>query len=195
MESNIQLMPENTPAEKQAKQTALEQYRTTIEQLSSNPPIGRVSLGISSNITRWKNTSADIEVRAGDALVVPKRPSYILVTGQVFNPTAIAYRPGKSAAWYLGQAGGATLLGDKKAAFVIRANGSIISSKGSLWSGNSFGAASSTRRLRHRAREGDWRTARLGIDLLSRAGREFGREHRVYRAALLVNLGYEPKES
>ena len=141
VESNIQLMPENTPAEKQAKQTALEQYRTTIEQLSSNPPIGRVSLGISANIARWKNTSADIEVRAGDALIVPKRPSYILVSGQVFNPTAIAYRPGKSAAWYLSQAGGATLLGDKKAAFVIRANGSIISSKGSLWSGNSFGAA------------------------------------------------------
>lgn len=141
VESNIQLMPENTPAEKQAKQTALEQYRTTIEQLSSNPPIGRVSLGISADMNRWKNTSADIEVRAGDTLVVPKRPSYILVSGQVFNPTAIAYRPGKSAAWYLGQAGGATLLGDKKAAFVIRANGSIISSKGSLWSGNSFGAA------------------------------------------------------
>ena len=141
VESNIQLMPENTPAEKQAKQTALEQYRTTIEELSANPPIGRVSLGISSNVARWKNTSADIEARSGDTLIVPKRPSYVLVTGQVFNPTAIAYRPGKSAAWYLGQAGGATLLGDKKGAFVIRANGSVVSSKGSLWSGNSFGAA------------------------------------------------------
>ena len=141
VESNIQLMPENTPAEKQAKQTALEQYHTTIEELSANPPIGRVSLGISANIARWRNTSADIEVRTGDTLIIPKRPSYILVTGQVFNPTAIAYRPGKSAAWYLGQAGGVTLLGDKKGAFVIRANGSVISSKGSLWSGNSFGAA------------------------------------------------------
>jgi polysaccharide export outer membrane protein len=141
VQSNIQMMPENTPAEKQAKQTALEQYRTTIEELSANPPIGRVSLGISTSTPRWKNTSADIEVRGGDTLIIPKKPSYILVTGQVFNPTAIGYRPGKSAAWYLSQAGGATLLGDKKAAFVIRANGSVVSSKTSLWSGSSFGAA------------------------------------------------------
>jgi protein involved in polysaccharide export with SLBB domain len=141
VESNIQLMPENTPAEKQAKQTALQQYRTTIEELSANPPIGRVSLGISSNVARWKDTSTDIEVRAGDTLIIPKKPGYVLVTGQVFNPTAIVYRPGKSAAWYLSQAGGATLLGDKKGAFVIRANGSVLSSKGSVWSGNSFGEA------------------------------------------------------
>jgi hypothetical protein len=140
VEGNIQMMPENTPAEKQAKQTALDQYRTTIEELSANPPVGRVSLAISADVTRWKNSSADIEVRAGDTMVIPKKPSYVLVTGQVFNPTAVAYRPGKSAAWYLSQAGGSTLLGDKKSAFVIRANGSVVSSKGSLWSGNSFGA-------------------------------------------------------
>jgi polysaccharide biosynthesis/export protein len=141
VESNIQLMPENTAAEKQAKQTALQQYHTTIEQLSANPPIGRVSLNLSPTIARWKNTAADMEVRAGDMLIIPKKPSYVLVTGQVFNPTAIAYRPGKSAAWYLSQAGGATLLGDKKASFVIRGNGSVISSKSSLWGGSSFGAA------------------------------------------------------
>jgi protein involved in polysaccharide export with SLBB domain len=63
----------------------------------------------------------------------------VLVTGQVFNPTAISYRPGKSAAWYLGQAGGPTLLGSKKAVFVIRADGSVIGSKKGLWSGESFG--------------------------------------------------------
>ena len=141
VESSIQAMPENSAAEKQAKQTALEQYRATIEELTANPPIGRISLGISTKVDRWKGTPADIEVRAGDTLVIPKNPNYVLVTGQVFNPTAVAYRPGKSAKWYLEHAGGATLLGDKKEAFVIRANGSVISSKSSLWQGDSFGAA------------------------------------------------------
>jgi polysaccharide export outer membrane protein len=140
VESSIQLMPENTAGEKQAKQTALQQYQTTIQQLTANPPIGRVSMRISSEIPRWKNTTADVEILAGDTLIIPKKPSYVLVTGQVFNPTAIAYRPGKSAAWYLSQAGGATLLGNKNGAFVIRADGSVISSKHGLWSGNSFGA-------------------------------------------------------
>jgi polysaccharide biosynthesis/export protein len=141
VESNIQLMPENTAAEKQVKQTALQQYQTTIQELGENPPIGRVTVRISSDVSRWKNTSADLEVRAGDTLIIPKKPSYVLVTGQVFNPTAIAYRPGKSAAWYLSQAGGATLLGNKKGAFVIRADGSVISSKSSLFSGTSFSTA------------------------------------------------------
>ena len=117
VQSSIELMPENDPRQKQAKETALQQYQTTLEQLSANPPLGRVSMRISSEINRWKNTSADMEVRAGDTLIIPKKPSYVLVTGQVFNPTAIAYRPGKSAAWYLSQAGGPTLLGNKEISF------------------------------------------------------------------------------
>ena len=94
--------------------------------MSSNPPLGRVTIRISSEIDRWKNTSADIEVRAGDTLIIPKRPSYVMVTGQVFNPTAVSYRPGKSAKWYLSQSGGPTQVANKKAIFVIRADGSVI---------------------------------------------------------------------
>jgi protein involved in polysaccharide export with SLBB domain len=140
VQSNIELMPENTPSQKQAKETALEQYTTTVQELVANPPLGRVSFRISSDIGRWKNTLADIEVRAGDLLIIPKKPSYVMVSGQVFNPTAVAYRPGKSARWYLSQAGGPTLLGDKKAVFVIRADGSVITTGNSMWSGSSMGA-------------------------------------------------------
>jgi len=138
VQNSIALMPENDPKQKLAKQTAMQQYETTLEELNANPPLGRVSIRISSDINRWKNTSADMEVRAGDTLIIPKKPSYVLVSGQVFNPTAIAYRPGESAAWYLSQAGGPTLLGNKKSVFVIRADGSVIGSKKGLWSGESF---------------------------------------------------------
>jgi hypothetical protein len=99
-----------------------------------------VAIRISSNIDHWKNTTADVEVRAGDVLAVPKRPSYVMVTGQVFNPTAISYRPGKNAKWYLSQSGGPTQLANKKAIFVIRADGSVIGAKQSFLSGDSFSA-------------------------------------------------------
>jgi protein involved in polysaccharide export with SLBB domain len=141
IESAIEQMPENDARQKQAKESALQQYQATLEELTSNPPIGRVSMRISSDVNRWKNTSADMEVRAGDSLVIPKKPSYVLVTGQVFNPTAIAYRPGKSAAWYLSQGGGVTTLGNKKEVFVIKADGSVIAPKSSLWSGETFNSA------------------------------------------------------
>lgn len=139
MQSSIELMPENDPRQKQAKEAALQQYQTTVQELVANPPLGRVSVRISSDIRRWKNTSADIEVRAGDSLIIPKKPSFVMVSGQVFNPTAVAYRPGKSAKWYLSQAGGPTLLGDKKEVFVIRADGSVLSSKKGVFSGDSMG--------------------------------------------------------
>jgi protein involved in polysaccharide export with SLBB domain len=140
VESNIQLMPESDPKQKQAKETALQQYQTTLEQLIANPPMGRVDIRISSRLDRWKNTAADIEVRAGDTLVVPKTPSYVMVTGQVFNPTAVSYRPSKSAKWYLSQSGGPTQLANRKAIFVIRADGSVIGSNGGMWSGDSLNA-------------------------------------------------------
>jgi polysaccharide biosynthesis/export protein len=140
VESNIVLMPENDPRQKQAKETALQQYQTTLAELTANPPPGRVSIRISSEIRRWKNTSADVEVRAGDTLTIPKRPSYVMVSGQVFNPTAVAFRPGKSAKWYLNQAGGPTLLGNKKEIFVIRADGTVLGEKKNLIVGDSMSA-------------------------------------------------------
>jgi polysaccharide export outer membrane protein len=138
VENNLRLMPDTDSRQKQAKEAALQQYQTTLDQLSENPPVGRVAIRISSNVSHWKNTTDDIEVRAGDTLVVPKRPSYVMVSGQVFNPTAVSYRPGKSAKWYLSQSGGPTQLANKKAIFVIRADGSVIGSSSGMWSGSSL---------------------------------------------------------
>jgi polysaccharide export outer membrane protein len=140
-QSSLELLPDIDPRQKEAKLTAIQQWQSTLEQLSSNPPVGRVTIRISSKIDRWKNTAADIEVRAGDVLVIPKRPSVVMVTGQVFNPTAVSFRPGKSANWYLSQSGGPTQLANKKAIFVIRADGSVVGTKSSLWSGESLSAA------------------------------------------------------
>jgi len=53
----------------------------------------------------------------------------VTVNGQVFNPTAISAQSARSAKWYLSQAGGLTPLADKKAVFVIRADGSVLSAK------------------------------------------------------------------
>jgi polysaccharide export outer membrane protein len=140
-QDNVQLLPETDQKQKIAKEVALEQWQSTMALLTANPPQGRVTIRISSPVSRWKNSAADIEVRAGDVLVIPKRPSAVMVTGQVFSPTAVSYRPGKSAKWYLGQAGGPTMLANKKAIFVIRADGSVLGEKTGLWSGESLSAA------------------------------------------------------
>lgn len=139
-QTSLENLPETTPAQKQAKAMALGQYQTTLLELNSNPPLGRVTIRISSHVDRWEGTAADIDVRAGDTLIIPKRPDYVMVTGQVFNPAAVSYRPGKSAKWYLSQSGGPTTTANKKAIFVIRADGSVIGKTGSLWGGDSLEA-------------------------------------------------------
>jgi protein involved in polysaccharide export with SLBB domain len=133
---------ENDPDTKLANEAAYHQWESTLESLMNDRPVGRVVIHISSNFKSWEGTSNDVAVRAGDKLLIPKRPSFVMVQGQVYNPTAVSFQPGKSARWYLSQAGGPTNIANKKAIFVIRADGSVIGSKGSsAFSGNALGEA------------------------------------------------------
>lgn len=145
-EERVQLkaLPEANEDQKNAKLTALAQTDATLTQLVSSDPIGRVVIHLPPGVKDWKNTAADVPLRDGDVLFIPKKANYVTVNGQVFNPTAISYRPGLSAKWYLSQAGGLTPLADKKAVFVIRADGSVISSKNNgsgWWQGDSMDTA------------------------------------------------------
>ncbi len=123
---------------KKSKEAAYRQWQTTFQTLEQSRPVGRVTIRISTDIRHWQGTAADIELRAGDVLTIPKKPSYVMVTGQVYNPTAVGYRPGKTAKWYLEQSGGPTSVANKKAIFVLCADGSVIGGKTGLWEGSSF---------------------------------------------------------
>jgi len=139
----LKALPDTTADEKNAKLTAIGQTEATLAQLQASAPIGRVVIHISPDMKTWRNTAADVQVRDGDVLFVPKKAGYVMVNGQVFNPTAISFRPGHSAKWYLSQAGGETELADKKAVFVVRADGSVIAAKNNhdgWWGGDPMSA-------------------------------------------------------
>ena len=139
----LKALPDTDADQKNAKLTAIGQTEATLAQLQASVPIGRVVMHISPDMKAWENTTADVPIRDGDVLFVPKKAGYVLVNGQVFNPTAIGYRPGHSAKWYLSQAGGVTQIADKKAVFVIRADGSVIAAKNNSsgwWGGDPMSA-------------------------------------------------------
>jgi len=117
--------------------TVAKQRQALIDKLKQIQPTGRVVIRISADIKKWENTPADIEVRAGDSLIIPKTLNFVLVAGQVYNPTGITYMRGRHASWYLRQAGGPTSLANKKDIFVIHANGSVAGrGSGGWWSGS-----------------------------------------------------------
>jgi len=141
-EAQLKALPENDTDQKNAKLTALAQVDTALTQLEANLPVGRVVVQASPDLKTFEQAAAKAPVRNGDVILVPKKANYVLVNGQVFNATAVGYVAGRSAKWYLGQAGGVTQLADKKAVFVIRANGSVIAAKnnGTIWSGDPMSA-------------------------------------------------------
>ena len=102
------------------------QQDQVLADLKAHPPVGRMVIHISGDIASWANTPDDVELRRGDVLTIPKRPGFVLVTGQVYNGTALTFTPGKTAAWYLSRAGGSSQSADRKDIFVIRANGTVL---------------------------------------------------------------------
>ena len=127
--------PDNDPEQKLAKEAALQQWEDAVQKLQNTPPEGRLVVHISSNPKRWVNSAYDIQVRAGDSIYIPKKPNTVMVDGSVYNPTAITYKPGRSAGWYLHQAGGPTNIANKRAVFVVRADGSVVGGGGGLFTG------------------------------------------------------------
>ncbi len=105
----------STAAQDQQTQFAAmqQQRQEVLAALRTQPVPGRVLIKISADIGQWQNTPADIVLRARDRLVIPKRPDFVLVSGQVYNPMGITYRPRKDAGWYLAQVRGAMRYGDK----------------------------------------------------------------------------------
>lgn len=107
-------------------QLLIQQQEQVLQRLRTQHATGRMVVHLSPDVASWEGTSADIELRAGDVLVVPKRPGFVLVSGQVYNQSAQTFTPNKTADWYLQHAGGATEMAETKEIFIVRANGEVI---------------------------------------------------------------------
>jgi len=138
----LKTLPEGDADQKEAKLTAVAQTETALQQLEATPPVGRVVIHIPPDLNRLAKTPADIPLRNGDVLIIPKKTSYVVVSGEVFHPTAVSYIPNRSARWYLSQSGGLTQIADRNAIFVVRADGSVLSAKNNsgFWSGDPMNA-------------------------------------------------------
>ncbi|HEV2484006.1 MAG TPA: SLBB domain-containing protein [Terracidiphilus sp.] len=114
------------------------QRQQVLTNLRSHPVGGRLVISITADISKWENTPADITLRAGDTLFIPKRPDFVMASGQVYNPVAITYVPGKTLGWYFHKAGGITQNGNKNQMYVLRADGSVLPKQGRGFASGDF---------------------------------------------------------
>jgi polysaccharide biosynthesis/export protein len=99
-----------------------------LEKMKSTEPAGRMVLHL-ERLLAQPNSNYDFKLQPGDQLIVNKRPDFVSVLGEVYNPTAMMVIPGKQISYYLDLVGGPTDNADYKQIYLVRANGTVISKR------------------------------------------------------------------
>jgi polysaccharide export outer membrane protein len=108
---------------------SLEGQRRLLDKLRQMRATGRIVLEIRPNADDL-NKLPDLVLEDGDRLLVPFKPATVNVIGSVYNSNSFIFKPGKTVNDYMRLSGGATRNGDKGRSFVIRADGTTVSSQG-----------------------------------------------------------------
>ncbi|MFO1218973.1 MAG: SLBB domain-containing protein [Burkholderiaceae bacterium] len=120
-----------TNADEAAAQTARAAGTTRlVERLRAIKPTGRVVLQLQPE----SSGLPELALEDGDRIYIPPRPTTVGVFGSVFNAGSYLFMTSRSIADYMNLAGGPTRGADQDSVFVIRANGSVVSSpQGGGW--------------------------------------------------------------
>lgn len=92
---------------------------------------GRIAFGLAANDDNFEKLPA-LKLENGDQLVIPSRPDFVHVFGAVNQEASIIWHKGMTVEKYLADAG-PTSEADMDGVFVLRANGTVISSTGRGW--------------------------------------------------------------
>ena len=126
-----------TAEEAAATRAQLETQRGTIGKVRGLKASGRMVLELEPEAATVADLP-DVVLEDGDRLFVPHRYSTVGVYGAVYNQTSFIHSKEKRLRDYLKQAGGPTRSADAGSAYVLRADGSVISSRQAGWF-SSFG--------------------------------------------------------
>ncbi len=120
-------------ARKETSGEAIGAVGQLINSLSTAESPGRIVVEADPRVL-VQRPDLDTVLEAGDAIYMPKKPNFVLALGDLYNPGALQFIPGKSARDYLSEAGGASSTADDDRAFLVLPNGMAQPLKGgSAW--------------------------------------------------------------
>jgi polysaccharide biosynthesis/export protein len=107
------------------------------------PPqaVGRMVVDMDRAVKKCSEGS-DLVLEDGDAVNVPKMQDEVSVVGQVYQSMSHKFRPDRGAMDYINLSGGTKELAAREHAFVIQANGEVISLRGKMSSWSWFSGPS-----------------------------------------------------
>jgi polysaccharide export outer membrane protein len=100
--------------------------QSLLASLRSIRATGRVVLAMSPDASSMTDFPA-MALEDGDRIVIPARPDTVTVSGAVYNPASFVYDASRKVGDYLQLAGKGALNSNQGHAFVLRADGSVIS--------------------------------------------------------------------
>jgi len=106
----------------------VEAQKALIGKLRQIKATGRFVLELPRNGATLKNLPT-LALEDGDHLFFPPKPSTVGVNGADYNQNDFIYSDGKRVADYLGQADGTTKDADKGSVYLVKADGSVVSSQ------------------------------------------------------------------
>lgn len=116
--------------EKMPKDQRAKDVFDVLKKMSPEKAIGRMVVDVHSAVTRC-DESSDIVLEDGDRILVPKYQDDVSVIGQVYFPTSHKYRNDRAALDYIGLSGGVKELGQYEHAYIVQANGEVMSVRSS----------------------------------------------------------------
>lgn len=103
-----------------------------LANLRDAEPVGRLVINLDRSMAAPTGAPQDIVLKDGDRLIVPRVTQEVTVIGEVQSPTSHLLAEGLGRADYIELSGGLTQRADKGRIYVVRADGSVVSS-GNAW--------------------------------------------------------------
>jgi polysaccharide biosynthesis/export protein len=113
--------------------TALTVGQSLLAQVRASEAVGRLVIDLPRALRSTEVWGADVVLRDGDRLIVPKFQQEVTVIGEVQTATSHLYRPELAREDYVSLSGGLTRRADYDRIYVVRANGAVISSERGRW--------------------------------------------------------------
>jgi protein involved in polysaccharide export with SLBB domain len=113
--------------------TALTVGQSLLAQLRTSEAVGRLVINLPRLMRAEPGSPADVILRDGDRLIVPKFQQEVTVIGEVQTATSHLYRPELNRDDYIALSGGTTRRADKDHMYIVRADGSVIAREGGRW--------------------------------------------------------------
>jgi protein involved in polysaccharide export with SLBB domain len=107
--------------------------QSLLAELDATEAIGRLVIDLDSVLDSPAGSANDVALREGDRLIIPKQKQEVTVIGEVQNSTSHFYRDNLLRDDYIELSGGVTRKADRGRIYIVRANGSVVSSEGSGW--------------------------------------------------------------